>query len=167
LSTHSLDDQPPTLSPYVIRQFNRQGSASDFERALALRIEVFVEEQAVPIEEEQDEADDEAMHWLILDSATLTALCTARMVPYQEGCQMRPVAKIGRVAVKKTMRGKQLGALIMGEILATVQREGYDQAILDAQVQVIPFYEKLGFVTEGEEFLDAGIRHYRMRSVLR
>lgn len=167
MSIHSLDEQPPIVSPYVIRQFDRAGSPADFERALALRLEVFVSEQAVPIEEEQDEADDEAIHWLILESATLSPLCTARMLPYQEGCQMRPVAKIGRVAVKKSMRGKQFGALIMGEIMATVQREGYDQAILDAQVQVIPFYEKLGFVTEGEEFLDAGIRHYRMRSVLR
>jgi predicted GNAT family N-acyltransferase len=167
LSTHSLSDPPPTTSPYLIRQFMRADAPADFALALALRQAVFVEEQSVPIEEEQDAYDDEAMHWLLLDAATLAPLSTARLLPYQEGCQMRPVAKIGRVAVKKARRGQQLGAIIMAEILAFARREGYEQAILDAQVQVIPFYEKLGFVTEGEEFLDAGIQHYRMRSVLR
>jgi predicted GNAT family N-acyltransferase len=89
------------------------------------------------------------------------------MVAYQEGCQMRPVAKIGRIAVSQARRGQKLGDWIMREILQTVREEGYEQAILDSQTQAISFYEKLGFVAEGEEFLDAGILHYRMRLVLR
>lgn len=79
---------------------------------------------------------------------------------------MRPVAKIGRIAVKRSMRGKRLGELVMREILATAMEQGYEQAILDAQVQALPFYEKLGFVAEGDEFLDANIPHYAMRYML-
>ena len=155
-----------TATPYVIRRFSREESPLDFELALSLRMEVFVEEQAVPEDEEQDDGDDEAVHWLVLNTYTLETIATARMLPYQEGCQMRPVAKIGRVAVKRSIRGRRLGELVMKEVMETVAEQGYEQAILDAQVQALPFYEKLGFVAEGDEFMDAGIPHYRMRCVL-
>ena len=37
------------------------------------------------------------------------------------------------------------------------------EAVADAQVRAIGFYERLGFRAEGGEFLDAGIPHRRMR----
>jgi predicted GNAT family N-acyltransferase len=157
----------PDYTGLTIKRFRREDSPDDFELAIGLRTVVFVDEQSVPIEEEQDDYDDEAIHWLITDDATGEALATGRMVAYQEGCQMRPVAKIGRIAVSQARRGQKLGDWIMREILQTVREEGYEQAILDSQTQAISFYEKLGFVAEGEEFLDAGILHYRMRLVLR
>lgn len=147
-----------------IRRFTRESAPDDFEKAWQLRLEVFVKEQHVPIELEQDKADDEAQHWLLLENDLPVA--TGRFIAYQEGCQMRPVAKIGRIAVKKEARGNHLGERMMQEILRYVQAEDYDQAILDAQTPVVPFYEKLGFRAEGDEFEDAGIMHYRMRLIL-
>lgn len=162
-----ISGEPPTAtSTIVIRRFTREESPLDFDLAMALRMEVFVEEQSVPVEEELDAYDDEAIHWLVLNLGTLEILATGRLISYQEGCQMRPVAKIGRIAVKRSMRGKRLGELVMREILATAMEQGYEQAILDAQVQALPFYEKLGFVAEGDEFLDANIPHYAMRYML-
>ena len=38
-----------------------------------------------------------------------------------------------------------------------------DEFILEGQVQAMGFYEKLGFIKEGEMFYDAGIPHYLMR----
>lgn len=156
-----------TTSAFEIRRFLKSEASEDFACALALRTEVFVVEQNVPPEEEQDDYDEEALHWLFLDGQNGEALATGRMLPYQEVCQSRPVAKIGRVAVKKSRRGEKLGNLLMREILSYVDAEGFDQAILDAQTPVLGFYEKLGFVAEGEEFMDAGIPHYRMRRVVR
>jgi predicted GNAT family N-acyltransferase len=151
----------------TIKRFRREEAPADFERAIALRTRVFVDEQQVPIEEERDHYDDEATHWLVEESATGEAVATGRMISYQEGCQMRPVAKIGRIAVTGSRRGQRLGDWVMREILKTVAAEGYDQAILDAQTRVIPFYEKLGFVVEGDEFMDANIPHFRMRLTIR
>lgn len=150
---------------YLLRQFTREQDPDAFSLAMALRTEVFVDEQNVPVEEEQDPYDDEARHWLLLDGHG-RPVATGRMVSYQEACQMRPVAKIGRIAVKKSCRGQKLGDRIMLAILAGCRAEGFDQAILDAQTPVIPFYEKLGFEVEGDEFMDAGIPHFRMRLVL-
>ena len=156
----SLQNDTPALS---LQQFTRADDPAAFERAMALRTEVFVEEQQVPVEEELDHYDDEAIHWLLSDSTTGEPVATGRMISYQEVCQARPVAKIGRIAVKKAARGLKLGERIMRAILDYCRADGFDQAILDSQTYIIPFYAKLGFVVEGDEFMDAGIPHYRMR----
>lgn len=149
----------------ICRTFRREESAQDFELAMQVRTEVFVTEQRVPLDEEQDDYDDEAIHWLIVDTALQAPIATGRLVSYQEGCQMRPVAKIGRIAVCKPFRGQRLGAWLMREILHAAHSDGFDQAILDAQTHAIPFYQTLGFLPEGDEFMDANIPHYRMRLV--
>lgn len=149
--------------PYTILQFQQHTHPEAFAQALALRLSVFVEEQHVPIDEDHDEWDETATHWLILDSITQTPVATGRLLDYQEGCQTRPVAKIGRIAVHKNYRGQKLGEMLMNTILEAAKTSGYNQAILDAQTQALPFYEKLGFIAEGFEFEEAGILHYQMR----
>jgi predicted GNAT family N-acyltransferase len=163
MTTSTGNPQEPAR--LTIRIFRKEDAPADFERAIRIRTEVFVEEQGISLEEELDEYDDEAIHWLIVTQSE-EAVATGRMIAYQEGCQMRPVAKIGRIAVKKAMRGLRLGDLLMREILRIAAEDGYGQAILDAQTRVLPFYEKLGFVAEGDEFMDANIPHYRMRKLL-
>lgn len=39
--------------------------------------------------------------------------------------------------------------------------------ILGAQTQAIPFYESLGYTVFGEEYLDAGIKHFDMEKEFR
>jgi predicted GNAT family N-acyltransferase len=52
---------------------------------------------------------------------------------------------------------------MMGAIVDEAQAAGAPGAVLESQVQAIGFYEKLGFVPEGAEFMDAGIPHILMR----
>lgn len=154
------------LSPaWEVRRFLKAAAPEDFALALQIRTAVFIEEQAVPEDLEWDELDDEAVHWLWLHPESGLPVATGRMVSYQEACQARPAAKIGRIAVSRSLRGHRLGEQLMREILVFAQAEGFEQAILDAQSRVLPFYEKLGFVREGFEFMEANIPHYRMRLV--
>lgn len=146
-------------------RFRPEESPEVFVKAQALRQAVFVEEQGVPSELEWDEFDTEAIHWLFIQPDSGEPVATARLLSYQEACQTPPVAKIGRVAVSQSVRGQGLGQHLMREILAHAQAEGFQQAILDAQTRAVPFYERLGFVKEGFEFMEAGIPHYRMRLV--
>lgn len=163
MNTPSSPQKPePETCPHV-RRFLKIDSPEDFERAIRLRTAVFIEEQSVPVELELDEFDDEATHWLLVQPETGEPVATGRLLSYQEACQSRPVAKIGRIAVSRTVRGQRLGERLMREILAYARAEGFEQAILDAQTRVLPFYEKLGFVKEGFEFIEADIPHYRMR----
>ena len=128
---------------------------ADWEACYAIRKTVFVEEQAVPLELELDEYDDVATHFLLRDGDA--PLATARLL------DKHGLAKIGRVAVLKEARGRGLGLVLMRAVLEEARRQGFTEAVLDSQTYAIPFYERLGFVAEGEEFDDAGIPHFLMR----
>jgi predicted GNAT family N-acyltransferase len=135
-------------------------SVSDRDACFRIRTVVFVEEQNVPLEEEMDSYDATAVHFLLVTACDDTPVGTARLLD-KEG-----EAKIGRVAVLKGFRGVGLGLVLMEGVMAEARRLGFREAVLDAQTYAIPFYERLGFAAEGEEFLDAGIPHYRMRREL-
>ncbi|BDI31032.1 acetyltransferase [Capsulimonas corticalis] len=124
----------------------------------AIRREVFVVEQNVPAELEWDEHDAEALHILARDAHSHAPLGTARLVHYKPG-----IVKIGRVCVLAAARGRGVGASIMEFAWGESLRRGYTEAQLSAQVAVLDFYERLGYESFGEEFMDAGILHRMMR----
>jgi predicted GNAT family N-acyltransferase len=43
------------------------------------------------------------------------------------------------------------------------KERGDREVALSAQVRAVPFYLANGFVTEGDEYLEAGIRHQAMK----
>ena len=129
------------------------------EQCYDIRKAVFVQEQAVPLELEMDEYDDAAVHFLMRD-ADGAPLATARLL------DKHGLAKIGRVAVVQKARGVGLGLELMQFVLAEAKRRGFPEAVLDSQTYAIPFYERLGFRAEGDEFDDAGIPHFLMRRKL-
>lgn len=132
----------------------------DVKTCIALRIEVFVEEQKVPLEEEIDDLDDIATHFLARDEAGV-AVGTARV--FEEG----EIGKIGRVCVVETLRGTGLGARLIEACLAEIRsRPHLKKAKLGAQNHAIGFYERFGFRTIGEVYMDGGIPHTEMVRVL-
>lgn len=136
----------------------RKLAKDEFLPALAVRIKVFVEEQAVPIEEEQDHYDDTATHFGAFCEDELIA--TARLVVLEDK------GKIGRVAVLKEYRGLGVGKQLMERVLAECEQLGLTEAILGSQTHAIKFYESLGFIAEGPVYPDAGIPHRDMRKKL-
>lgn len=128
---------------------------NDLDACLALRFQVFVDEQGVPEEEERDALDATATHLLaVRDGAPVG---TARIVFGED------TAKIGRVCVLQSQRGTGLGAqLIETAVSIARQRPGIKRAKLGAQLHAIGFYEKLGFEAFGPVYDDAGIDHRDM-----
>ena len=127
----------------------------DLQICFALRHEVFVIEQDVPIEEEQDELDATATHLLARQDGD--AIGTARIV--FEG----DTAKVGRVCVTSQARGTGLGAALIRACVEVAQgRADIGKVKLGAQTHALGFYEKLGFAAFGPVYLDAGIEHRDM-----
>lgn len=120
-----------------------------------LRREVFTLEQGVSEADEIDDLDEVATHLLaMLDGRPLG---TARIVPKGH------YAKIGRVCVLADQRGTGLGAALIRAAVAECRRmPGVTEARLGSQSHATGFYEKLGFVAVGPEFMDAGIPHREM-----
>jgi predicted GNAT family N-acyltransferase len=76
------------------------------------------------------------------------------------------VAKAERVAVLEAARGTGLGTLLMSALECEARRLGYREVVLNAQIQVLPFYFGLGYVAEGPQFDEAGIQHRKMRKAI-
>ena len=127
----------------------------DYSSCLKIRAEVFIQEQNVSQEEEIDGKDDSAVHFLaLLDGEELgTARVRIESNYY----------KIERVAVLKKARGKRVGFALM-EAIESFRKQEYPQydAYLSSQKEAIPFYEKLGYMTQGDFYLDANIEHKTM-----
>lgn len=121
--------------------------------AQGLRVEVFVIEQGVPFELEWDEGDEVSIHAVAYDESG-QAIATGRLLP--DG-------HIGRMAVRKSARGQGIGSQVLTALLDEAAREGHTELVLHAQLHAWTFYERHGFVGEGEEFMEAGIAHRRMR----
>ncbi len=133
--------------------------SEDIATCLRLRRIVFIDEQGVPEVDEVDGLDGEAVH--LLASQDALAVGTARLMVKSDAL------KIGRVCVLPEHRGKGIGqALIEKALEYGRSQSGLERAELGAQKSAISFYEPLGFVAIGPEFMDAGIPHRNMRCPL-
>lgn len=121
--------------------------------AQAVRYEVFVIEQKVPLEMEWDEMDASCLHAVAYDEQCV-AVGTGRLLP--DG-------HIGRMAVRKPARGSGIGARILEALVDAARQRGDRQVMLNAQTQAESFYQRYGFTREGEVFMEAGIHHIHMR----
>lgn len=129
---------------------------ADIDALRQVRETVFVQEQQVPIEEEWDELDPVCEHVLALDLEG-RPIGTGRLTPER---------KIGRMAVMADWRGRGVGEAILLALMERARVRGWDRVSLHAQVSAEGFYERAGFVAEGEEFDEAGIRHRLMRAAV-
>jgi len=119
-----------------------------------LRIAVFVEEQQVDRDQVWDGKDSQCTHVVARCSGDRSAIGTARISP--EG-------KIGRMAVLPQWRGQGVGGALIVALIDQAKDRRLAQVYLHAQVNAIDFYQRHGFAAEGDEFMEAGIAHRKMR----
>ncbi len=120
-------------------------------RLIALRTEVFVHEQGVPEALEVDGRDDDAVHAAAIADGQVVG--TGRLLAG---------GHVGRMAVRRDVRGRGVGARILALLVDTARRRGDREVHLAAQVGAMGFYRGAGFVAVGGEFLDAGLPHRNM-----
>ena len=131
------------------------------EAARQVRTEVFVQEQQIPIALEWDEEDSTAVHAVALNRLGMP-VATGRLLRHEPG-----VAKIGRMAVSRVLRGSGLGRDILLALMHAARQRGDTAVLLHAQRSAEGFYGRLGFTGEGEPFEEAGIPHLTMRCALK
>lgn len=135
------------------------GDDSRVQDALALRMEVFVAEQGFSAESEKDALDVRAQHIVGYDNGK--ALCCARLFPEQNN-----EWHVGRIVVKKILRGKGIGKRMLAEVAKKAKQQGGRSVILGAQYDKEPFYAACGYEKFGEPFLDENYPHVWMRKIL-
>ena len=117
----------------------------------AIREEVFIREQNVPIEEEWDGRDEGSRHFLA--EVNGKPVGTTRLLT---------TGQIGRMAVLQNVRGMGIGRLLLDAAVTAARQGDHPEIFLEAQTHAIEFYRKAGFRANGPTFMDAGIPHQRM-----
>ncbi|ENU25570.1 GNAT family N-acetyltransferase [Acinetobacter modestus] len=119
--------------------------------AKLIRTQVFICEQGITEADEWDDQDLISQHFVIYDQDQ--PIATARLLENNS---------VGRVAVLKAYRGQGLGQMIMLEIISYAQKQRRSVLTLSSQVHAISFYEKLGFIVQGNSYDECGIPHIEM-----
>lgn len=124
------------------------------EDAKRIRQEVFVEEQGFL--EEFDEIDSRATHLVFYEEGIPAAVCR-----YYKG-EKPGQYMLGRLAIRKPFRGKQLGKYMVEAAEREIKKERAESICLSAQIRVQLFYEKCGFHAVGETYFDEDCPHICM-----
>ena len=142
------------LRDFEIREVGWKGDAKILSNIRRL---VFIIEQSVPEKDEWDNRDEDCWHWLATDSEDSPV----------GTCRLLPDGQIGRMAVLSNWRGRGIGAALMEAAVEKARYLGFSKIYLHAQSHAEVFYERLGFIKDGQEFKEAGIAHYHMTRELR
>ena len=133
--------------------------AGKLYRILALRSDVFVVEQNCAYQDL--DGKDEQSYWIWAEDENGDVHATARLLP--AGISYKEVS-IGRVCTSMHSRGTGLGKLLMKECLVQCDNIWGSQNItISAQQYLLKFYNELGFVEEGEMYLEDEIPHLKMK----
>jgi len=129
----------------------------ELKAAFAIRKQVFVKEQGVPLEDEFDQFD------------TLNGLCQHILVHYNEQTVgtgrirfIHGVGKLERICILETYRKFGLGKIIIKTLEEIAKEQGVSQVKLHGQTQAKGFYQKLGYRTSSNIFMEDGIPHILM-----
>ncbi len=131
---------------------------SESERNIAYEIRriVFVEEQRVDEQEEYDEFEDSSIHYLATINNVPVGVCRWRRT--DKGI------KLERFAVLKEYRSDGVGSALVSKVLEDVPTDG-GKIYMHAQISAMGLYSKFGFKVVGDEFEEAGIKHFKMEKV--
>lgn len=126
----------------------------EFNDALSIRRTVFIDEQNVPEDEEIDQHEEDAVHFVLYKENAPIGAGRFRVV---DG-----YGKVERICVLEEMRKTGAGKQIMTGIEDFARKQQIRKLKLNAQTHAIPFYAGLGYEIISEEFMDAGIPHKTM-----
>jgi len=139
-----------------IKKFNDL-SLEELYNILRLRNEVFVVEQNC-VYQDADGKDDKAIHFFFKKKNEIIAY--VRIFKPGEYFDM---SSVGRVVVHPKYRGQNLGKTIMEKAILYIVNELKENKIkISAQTYLKKFYNELGFIEKGEEYLEDGIPHIKM-----
>jgi len=139
-----------------IKKFNEL-NIEEIYKILALRNEIFIVEQDCPYLD-CDDKDLNSYHLFLRENGEIVSYLRIleKGVSYDE-------ISIGRVAVKKSYRGKGISRKMMLKAIEFIENNLSENTIkIQAQAYLLDFYSSLGFKAISEEYLEDNIPHIDM-----
>lgn len=136
---------------FKIKRFNELNAGEVYE-ILKSRYEIFTVEKGMSCKD-IDGRDYDALHCILTNGGRLAAYL--RAIPEPSGY------RIGRVIT--LTHGVGNGRVLIQKSIEALQKE-YDAptVYVHAQHDAVGFYEKCGFCTAGDGFIEEGVLHYPM-----
>jgi predicted NAD/FAD-dependent oxidoreductase/GNAT superfamily N-acetyltransferase len=149
---------PPPVDPVQCRRISF-GSAQ-YRQTLLLRETVLRIPLGLTLSEADVHGEEGQWHFALQDGRD-ALLANVVAVPLGDG-----LFKLRQMAVRADLQGLGLGSRLLTEVEGQLRVLGARTLILHARVSVVPFYQMLGYVAEGEDFLEVTIAHRCMRKSL-
>ena len=143
-------------SDFVCVKFFEDLSLEELHACLKLRGEVFVVGQQICAVPDVDELDPRCHHALLWQGGELVG--TARLLIDADQSKV----KVGRVAVAMSQQGRGLGTILMQAVQAWIGQEPGRTGVMSAQAHLVAWYTRLGWLSEGPVYVEAGIDHQAM-----
>ena len=124
----------------------------DQQQLIALRTEVFVDEQKVPVDMEIDGMDPQCLHVKAVDTQG-NIVGTARLLPNQY---------VGRMCVQHSHRNQGVGGSMLQYFIDYARQNRLPALMLNAQTSAQSFYQAYGFKADSKIFIEADIEHIHM-----
>lgn len=139
--------------------------SSEYQEMVALRDEILLRPLGLHFAEKylQQETGDILIGCFEL-STDLTGL------PLIGCCILTPIdgelVQLRQMAVRKELQRSGIGRELMEFAETKARDQAFQTLMMHARKTAVPFYERLGYLVAGEEFLEVGIPHLEMRKLL-
>jgi ElaA protein len=149
---------PLAMTAVLAYEVRRVRGEEEMAAALELRHAVFCVEQGVPVREELDGRDEEAMHLVAVSDGVLLATCRLLFVG--------PTVQFSRLAVRTGARRQGIASALLRLADDETRAGGARRLVLHAQTYARSLYDAAGYVPRGRIFIEAGIEHIAMEKRL-
>nr|WP_252898560.1 GNAT family N-acetyltransferase [Secundilactobacillus odoratitofui] len=120
--------------------------------ALYIRLNVFVLERGIAIEDEFDDNDEPDRVYTVVYSDDGQPAATGRFQTIDDQT-MRP----GRIATLKAFRGQHLGAQVIVELETYGKAHGYTKSLIHSELTAQGFYERQGYHVVSDIYEEDGV----------
>ncbi len=133
--------------------------SKEYQKMVDLRFEILRRPLGLNFDPGELEREKDDMLIGAFDDEKMLACCLVTRID-DATCKLR------QMAVQNSVQGKGIGFTMMTFAENVARDRGYKKMIMHARKTAIGFYEKLGYKTAGEEFMEVTLPHYVMEKRL-
>ncbi len=132
---------------------------ADYQSSLLLRDQLLRRPLGKVLSESDTFEDVEQRHFGLFIRDQLQACVVIKPLTHS-------LVKLRQMAVAENYQGKGLGQQLMSQTQAALKKDGIKNIELSARKSAQVFYEKLGYETKNQAYLEHGILHIKMTQAI-
>lgn len=129
--------------------------SKEYEEAVALRYEVLRKPLGLTYTPEQLAEEETEWHVVAVEDGKVVGVLLLKKISDTK-------LKMRQFAVADAYQGQGIGSALVAFAEDFAIENGFSTIVLNARMTAVPFYKRLGYEVEGEEFVEVGIPHLRM-----